>query len=117
MNPIVELSSKVMEKGIPRVHNLMNGIAEEGVLTTIVDYVYNPFKGHVLEIWSHGSFDPGKNYHIFVVKTPLPFTSENYSEITDYHPPEGTTLEARQNLEDAVRLWNERHGYSHVMSR
>ncbi|MBW2982465.1 hypothetical protein KY343_06305 [Candidatus Woesearchaeota archaeon] len=117
MKSIVERSLKVMEKGIPRVHGKMTCSIEGHIISSSVDYVYNPQTGLVLEVWSHGSFDPGKSYHSFNVIKPFPARSEEKYEIIDYHPPEGITVEAKNNLEDAVRLWNEKHGFSNASSR
>ena len=117
MNPVVKSSLKAMEKGIPLAHRLFRGEINGNIRTTDINYVYNPKTGLVLEIWTQDKLDPGKKYHSWTVKTPMSLPSEDYSEIIDYHPPEGLPFEARQNLEDAVSLWNGKHGYSHVLSR
>ncbi|MBW2977868.1 hypothetical protein KY331_03410 [Candidatus Woesearchaeota archaeon] len=113
-----ERSLKVMERGIPLIHGKLRGTIEDNLLTTNVNYAYTK-KGIVLEICTDDKFDLGKNYHYhtFIVVTPLPLLSKSVCEIVDYHAPEGLSFEARENLEDAVRLWNDKYGFSHVAVR
>jgi len=114
MKSVAERSLRVMEQGIPKVIGKLNCSIENNIMSSDVDYVYNPKTGMVLEIWSHNDLDPGKRYHNFNVETPINLLYEGAYEITNYFPPDGITLEAKQNLEDAVRLFNQKYGYSHL---
>jgi len=107
MNEVVERNIRTLETYLTEAAGTATFTILDGCPTACVGYYYNPKSGLVIEIIDQGEcIDPGKYDHDFTLQS---LDRSGRFKIADYEPPEEATTDAKINLAETVRVWNERH--------
>ena len=110
MNEVVEISIRTMEKQLPEAAGVATFVKCRNGYISDVGFYYNPKKGTVIHIVNLGeTINPDRSYDSWMLQIPSEKVLEGKYRIADYEPPEDATDEAKSNLAEIVRVWNERH--------